>query len=251
MRRVFACIVALMVCAAMVLPVAASTFTPSVTNKPAPRIVPMMDPDGNPVWGEILEDGVVIDYLYEGCLIVTSVADAPTSTEIPDDSEDLLLSVYSKLQSGEMKLPYDKLGLKEKNAVIRDLFDATFVCGDADSLFAVDHPEVLEPEGVVLRITFDLGVAATDKIHTMTYKDGQWNPIVKTVNNGDGTVTCTFEKLCPVVFVMETAEDTPVDPPKTGDPAGENMIVWIITAAASLVAIAALVVIYRVKFSKK
>lgn len=251
MRRILACIVALMVCATLVLPAAASTFTPSVTYKGAPRIVPITDADGNPAIGEILEGEEVIDYLYAGCLIITAVSEANTSEEIPDPSREMLLSVYEKLKSGEMKLPYEKLGVDASKMSIRDLFDATFICGD-NAAYAVDHPEVLEPNGIVLRITFDLGVAADANVYTMTYKNNEWKPAVKTVNNGDGTVTCTFEKLCPVVFCVETSEGGGnTEPPKSGDPAGDNMTLWIVTAVSSLVAVAALVVIYRVKFSKK
>lgn len=254
MKKIIACIVALMVCASMVLPVAAAkdTFTPSVTNKPSPDVVPVPDPDGVPAIGEILAGDEVIDYIYEDCLVITAVADADTSELIPDPARDLLLDVYEQLRSGSMKLPYSKFnaGLKDEDMVIRDLFDASFLCGDGT--MGTDHPEVLEPAGVVLRITFDLGVAADDKVYTMTYKNGEWDPIVSTVNNGDGTVTCTFEHLCPIAFSVERAESEPVTPPvQTGDPAGDNMIIWIVVAVASLVALVALVVIYRAKFSKK
>lgn len=251
MRKIVACIVALMVCAALVLPVAASTFTPSVTYKPAPSVVPFTDPDGNPVWAEIQEDGKTVGYINEDCLIVTSVADAAESDKIPDDAAKELLDVYEKLVSGEMKLPLDELGLKDEDVVIRDLFDASLICGDPENGFTVDHEAILNADGTTITVTFDLGANAGDKIHAMTYTDGQWGAAVDVVNNGDGTVTVTFEKLCPVVFLTETESETPVDPPKTGDPAGENMIVWIVTAAVSVVAIAALVVVYRVKFSKK
>lgn len=251
MKKFIACIVALMVCASMVLPAyAAPTFTPSVTNKPSPDIVPVIDPDGNPALAEIVRGDEVVGYVYEDCLIVTSVADALTSKYIPAAARDLLLSVYEKLSNGQMKLPYDKFkaGLKADKMVIRDLFDVSFLCAGTP----VDHPAMLEPDGVVLRLTFDLGVGKNDKVYTMTYKDGDWNTIVSTVNNGDGTVTCTFEHLCPVAFSVDTSEagtDTP--PSETGDPDGENLIMWIVIATVSLVAVVALVVVYRTKLSKK
>ena len=51
MKKFIACLAVLMLCATMFLPVMAAEaeFTPSVTNKPAPTIVPVMDPDGNPL----------------------------------------------------------------------------------------------------------------------------------------------------------------------------------------------------------
>lgn len=261
MKRILACIVALMICAAMVLPAAASTFTPSVTYKDAPQIVPVpgvSDAEGRPALGETWKDDIFFEYMYEGCLVITSVADAPTSTDIPEDARDLLLDVYEKLCNGEMKLPYEQLGLKASDMVIRDLFDASFLCGDGS--FDINHPEMLEPDGVTIKLTFNIGAGKSDKIYAMAYIDGQWQP-VDTKNNKDGTVTCVFEQLCPVVFCADTSEggstpggDTPGgntpggNTPGTGD---VSMIQWIVIASVSLLAIGVLVVIYRTKFSKK
>jgi LPXTG-motif cell wall-anchored protein len=168
MKRVFAIIAVLTLCCAMFMPAAAAEneFTPSVTNKPAPEIVPVIDPDGNPAIGVLLDDdGQIISYVYKECLIVTSVSEANTSTEIPEASREVLLDVYGKLTSGKMTIPYEKHDskLNTSNMVIRDLYDATFVCNE--------HPKMLEPEGVVFRITFDINVAKDVDVYTMTYKD--------------------------------------------------------------------------------
>ena len=237
MKKIIAIVVALMLCAAMVMPAAAAgnEFTPSVSNKPAPEIVPVVDPDGNPAIGVLCDgDGRIIDYVYEDCLIITPVSEAKTSTEIPDYAEKVLLDVYGKLTSGEMTIPYEKHDskLNTGNMVIRDLFDATFIC--------TEHPDMLEPQGVTLRIIFDLNVAKDVEVYTMTYKNNEWNPIVSTVNNGDGTVTCTFEKLCPVEFSVKTAEEPPV---QTGDDSGKDLLLWGSVAAVALVAIVVLAVV--------
>lgn len=237
MKKIIAIVVALMLCAAMVMPAAAAgnEFTPSVSNKPAPEIVPVVDPDGNPAIGVLCDgDGQIIDYVYEDCLIITPVSEAKTSTEIPDYAEKVLLDVYGKLTSGEMTIPYEKHDskLNTGNMVIRDLFDATFIC--------TEHPDMLEPQGVTLRIIFDLNVAKDVEVYTMTYKNNEWNPIVSTVNNGDGTVTCTFEKLCPVEFSVKTAEEPPV---QTGDDSGKDLLLWGSVAAVALVAIVVLAVV--------
>lgn len=242
MKRFLAILVAAMLCVSFAVPVMAAEaeFTPSVTNKPAPEIVPVPDPDGEPAIGVIYNDeGQIIDYVYEGCLVVTPVSEAETSTEIPEASRALLLSVYGKLTSGEMTIPYEKHDseLNSGNMVIRDLFDATFVCAD--------HPEMLEAEGVMLELTFDLGVKAGVDVYAMTYKNSEWNPIVSCENNGDGTVTCVFEKLCPVEFSVETAAEPPVQTGDTGD-----LSLWGLVAVVALVAIVALTVIYR-KDAKK
>ena len=180
------------------------------------------------------DDGQIIDYVYEDCLIITPVSEAKTSTEIPDYAEKVLLDVYGKLTSGEMTIPYEKHDskLNTGNMVIRDLFDATFIC--------TEHPDMLEPEGVTLRIIFDVNFAKDVEVDTMTYKNNEWNPIVSTVNNGDGTVTCTFEKLCPVEFSVKTAEEPPV---QTGDDSGKDLLLWGSVAAVALVAIVVLAVV--------
>ena len=237
MKRMIAILAVLMLCATMVLPVAAAEneFTPSVTNKPAPEIVPVKDPDGNPAIGVICsDDGQIISYVYEECLIVTPVSEANTSTEIPESSKVVLLDVYEKLTSGKMTIPYEKHDpkLNTGNMVIRDLYDAAFVCEE--------HPQMLEPEGVVFKITFDINVEADVDVYTMTYKNDEWNPIVSTVNNGDGTVTCTFEHLCPVEFSVQTAEEPPV---QTGDDSGKDLVLWGSVAAVALVAIVVLTVV--------
>lgn len=237
MKKMIAIFAVLMLCAAMVVPAAAANneFTPSVTNKPAPEIVPVEDPNGEPAIGVICNaDGEIIDYVYDSCLVVTSVSEAKKSTEIPDASRQLLLDVYDKLTSGQMTIPYEKHDskLNTGNMVIRDLFDATFICEE--------HPDMLEPVGVTFVIKFDIGVADDVDVYTMTYKNGQWDPVVSTVNNGDGTVTCTFEKLCPVEFSVKTAEEPPV---QTGDDSGNDLLLWGCIAAVALVGIVVLSVV--------
>jgi hypothetical protein len=80
----------------------------------------------------------------------------------------------------------------------------------------------------------------------MTYKNDQWDPIVSCVNNGDGTVTATFEKLCPVEFSINT-DTTP--PSGTGDV--NPFSVWGVIAIVSLAAIVILTVVYVVGSKKR
>lgn len=239
MKKLISLLTVLMLCATLLVPAyATNEFKPSVEFKPAPEIVPVQDPDGNEALAMLIDgDGLVIDYVYagDGCLVVTPVSRAEESALIPEDAKDLLLDVYAKLTSGAMSLPYEKFnaGLISSNMVIRDLFDATFLCGE--------HPEMLLPEGVKLVITFRLGVEADKSVYTMTYNDGEWNPIVSTVNNNDGTVTCTFEHLCPISFSVEGEQS---GPPQSGDPAGEQMSVWFMICGIALLAAIVLTVVY-------
>ena len=143
------------------------------------------------------------------------------------------MDVYDKLTNGKMTIPYEKhdADLDSSAMVIRDLFDVTFLCED--------HPEMLAPKGVVFKIIFDLGVAADTDVYVQSYKNGEWNPIVDVVNNGDGTLTCTFEDFCPVEFSVETEAKPPV---QTGDLG--NMGMWILLAVVAVCGIAVLSVIY-------
>ncbi len=244
MKKLIALLTVFVLCAAMVLPAyAADGFTPSVTNKPAPEIVPVTDPDGNPAVAIVKDEtGEIISYVYEGCIVITPVAEATTSTLIPDDAEELLLDVYAKLLSGEMTLPYaEAFGLDASKMVIRDLFDVSFLC-NADSV--VDHPTMLAPKGVTIEVVFDLNVAADEEVYCMTYKNDAWGAVVSCKNNGDGTVTVVAEDFCPVSFSVET-EDEPVKPPvQTGDDSGQQLMLWGGVALICLIAVVALTVIY-------
>lgn len=239
MKRVIACIAVLVMMISLFVPVMAAEFTPSVTNKPAPEIVPLPDPNGKPAIGVLKENGKIIGYVYEDCLVVTPVSEAKDSKDIPEDAKKLLLEVYEKLKNGEMKLPYEKYdpSMNPGNMVIRDLFDASFLCGD--------HPKDLAKKGVSLDLTFKLNVPAGVEVVAMTYINGKWVPVVKTVNNGDGTVTCTLEDICPISFSIRTG----ITPPQqTGD---ASFLHWMVIALVALAAIVTLTVIYNVNNKKR
>ena len=250
MRRMISFIVALVLCVSLCGTVFADDFVPSITEKGAPEIITIKDAEGNDAIGQILdEDGNVIGYLYEECLLITPVSQAKTSEKIPDHAEDLLLDVYQKLLAGTMQLPYDKLNanLDPAKMVIKDLFDVTWLCGEnADENFDEEHPDhedLIAPKGVTVKITFDLAVGKNAGVYCMSYKNNTWNPVVKCVNNGDGTVTCTFEDFCPVAFSVGSANVTP--PSQTGDPA--NPALWIVLMSVSVVALGAVLVLSRRK----
>lgn len=234
MKKLVCMVLVLTFCVCLACPVLAEEFVPSIPDKDAPEIVPVPDDQGGEAIGVIRDaSGEIISYVYNDCLVITSVSEARTSTEIPTAAAQLLLSVYDALSNGEMELPYEKAGFGADDMVIRDLIDATWLCAD--------HPEMLEAEGVVLELIFDLGVSAGVDVCVMTYKNEAWNPIVKAVNNGDGTVTCTFEHLCPISFSVDTDASKP--PVQTGDQF--DMMLWVGLLAASSAALVVLVVSRR------
>lgn len=238
MKRVICLLFALAVCMTLAAPVLAdeTDFVPSIPYKGAPDIVLVEDPDGNPAIGIIRdEEGEIVDYIYEPCLVITPVAEATTSPLIPDAAEEMLLSVYGQLLDGTMTIPYEKhsANLDSNAMVIRDLYDASWLCSD--------HPVIVAEPGVVVELIFDLGIDKDVDIYCMTYKNNEWNPIVSLVNNGDGTITCVFEDFCPIEFSVE--QRTPAA--ETGDTMDFGF--WIAVMIVSAVAVVVLLVVPKIR----
>ena len=233
MKRIICIVIAAVVCMAMTCPAFAAEgeFVPSISYKGSPDIVTVKDPDGNDAIGVIKDkEGNAVDYVYGPCLVVTPVSEANTSTLIPEASKETLLDVYEALSAGMMTLPYEKYNadLNPNEMVIRDLFDASWLC--------TDHPATVAPDGVTVTATFNLGVGANEAVYCMTYINNVWSPIVSVTNNGDGTVTCVFEDFCPIAFAVRSK--TP--PSQTGDPVGQTMYIWIAVMVVSAAAVVAL-----------
>lgn len=239
MKRVLVFFAVIAMVLSMCLPVAAE-FAPSVSDKPAPPVVDVPGPDG-PALGAIYDGaGELLDFLYEDCLVITPVSEIEDAKDIPQAAKDLLLDLYNKLTSGEMKLPYEKYDpdMNPGNMVIRDLFDISFLCSE--------HPELLAQPGNTMKLTFELGVAANVEVVTMVYVGGEWKP-VSTKNNGDGTVTCVFDSIGPVSFSVRS-EAHAEKPGQTGD---ISTMPWVITGSCALLALVAVTVIYRVSMKKR
>ena len=94
---------------------------------------------------------------------------------------------------------------------------------------------MLAPPGVLLELTFDLGIMPDIDVYVQTLDEalGEWSPIVSCVNNGDGTVTCVFEHLCAIAFSVQV---TPDEPP-VEEPAAPNLWLWILLLIAALIAV--------------
>lgn len=241
MRKVISLILALVMCFSLcsVVCAAEDDFVPSISYKDGPGLVIGEDDEGNPAAGVIRDsNGEVIDYIDPECLVITTIAEAleDVDTGIPDDAEELLEYVYQELLAGNMELPYED----DQDMTIIQLIDATFRC--AGTTVGVDHEAMIEPEGVCIELTFDLGVKADVPVTVMVYIDGKWTPIVSFTNNGDGTVTCVFEKICPIAFAVPS---NAVQPPKTGDNSAAELGLWIALLAASSVALVGLVIFRR------
>jgi hypothetical protein len=193
-------------------------FVPSISAKNGPEII-----------SAILENENV-----DECVIVTSLEEADDkSTDISQEDWDLLLEVYEMLKDGTSTLPL------EEEYVIRDLFDLSFEYDDCRQIEEHGHKdEKLKEKGKTLTVTFD--VDTDEEIFVFVYVDGKWVQVENVVNNGDGTITCVFEDICPVAFAVEEKE--PFQNPTTGDMAGKRLIPLVAMMCLSLICLVMLVV---------
>ena len=222
MKRLFCMLMVLVIAMSIALPVAAAdTFVPSITYK-----------DGPDINTATMNGGDV-----KSCLVVTSISKAKSkSTDITQSDRDLLLDVYKKLNSGEMKLP-----IENDKYVIRELVDVSFKSGSC--IASHDHEEWLKKDNTSVTVDFKLGVKSSAKVLVLVYVDNKWVPAEKVTNRGNGNVTVVFEEICPVAFCVDA--DSQVTPPQTGDTAGQRIILWGSVMAGSVAALLILLVVFK------
>lgn len=253
MKRVVLMIIAAVLCVAMVCPAFAAEgdFVPSISYKDTPEIVTILDANGQPALASVHRaDSTIVGYIYESCLLLTPVSEAATSTLISAEAAQQLLKIYNDLDSGALVLPFEDIDpdLKPEEMVIRDLFDASWICDH-------DHSETTSEQGVYVQITFDMGVDANTELYGMVYMSNQitprngsaankqWVPMESLTINSDGTVTCSLEDVGAIAFAVHTK--TP--PAQTGDQTGRSLYLWIGVMAVSAVALVTVFVAGRRK----
>lgn len=204
MKRMICLLTALLLCMTAVIPAYASEdeFVPSISYKDGPEI----------------EDAELNEEEVGPCLIVTSIREAEEKiTDIPQESRDLLLEIYEELLEDEMELP-----LEDKDYVVIELVDVSWAettCVEEDH----GHDEWLELPDTELEVTFELGIGPGTDVVVFVYVDDEWVP-VDTENNEDGTISCIFEDICPVIFCVDPDDEVP--PPDTGDLAVGEILLW-------------------------
>ena len=250
MKKFICLLSALVLLVSLSVSTLAADFVPSISYKDGPGIsIGWLDGDD-----------------VTSCLVITSIKQAlDKTTDITQEERDLLLKVYEELKNGDFTNEY----------VIRDLIDLNFKYNDCRQVHSVEDGQSQSGSssaGMVmteattqeaqdmetkldelndtdknLKVKFNLGVSAGTDVIVKTYTDGKWSDIKSVVNNGDGTVTCEFEHLCPVLFAVKESQSG-TTPPQTGDTSGKYLPLWIGTMALSGVALVTLVV---VAFKKK
>ncbi len=240
-----------------------AAFVPSIEVKSAPRVVSFVE-DGKELIGKIVDkDGNVLSLENPWCIIITPVAEvykekaagalavmnqirsymalAAKAESVKEDHEataevknDLLNSYENMKKNGTKELK----GLVDEGLVVRDMFAISSECAQVLSLLPI--------EGNKLQVKFDLGIAKDEKIQAVVRVNDQWKKL-PIVNNGDGTVSATFEDLGIVAFLGKTTAESP----DTGDHSAKDLAFWIGLMAVSAGAIVALLVIARRKKNAK
>lgn len=247
MKRLLTVVLSIILMLSITVSVSAAQFVPSITNKGAPDLVVIDRINGKDVVGFITNpDGDKVSTEYLDCLIISSLTQALNGEDLPEGVKEELLKVYGEFKDGakisEVCPEIDKI-VKEKwdkdksadDLVIKDLFDITDYCEDLKT-----HLN----GGSILDLTFDLGIAGDTFITAMVYVDGKWVPVVDCINNGDGTVTVKFDKICPVAFLVPgSGQNMDVVSPITADTT--SVILWGSVMVIALGCIVALIVFRR------
>ena len=251
MKKLLASVMAIVMALTITISATAASFVPSIENKGAPDLIVLDEDDQGFIVGDITDkDGNKVSTEYSECFIITPIADAlDPNKNVPDSIRVPLVEQYEIVCDESTKLSELCPDLndivkekwdKDKNAddlIIKDFFDISGNCTNIE--------EHLSEDGNTLELTFKVGVSADTFITAMIYVDGKWQPVVDTINNGDGTVTIKFQDICPVAFLVPgTGENMSVVSPTTADTS--SILVWGGVMVIALVAIIGLV-IYRRK----
>ena len=221
MKKIITILLALILSLTAAFGASATEFVPSISYKDGPEII----------------EATLKGEEVSSCLIVTTIKEASEkSTDITEEERAKLLEVYSKLESGEMKLP-----LKNKYTVL-ELLDLSFMYEGCRENPDHKGKETAMQGGAALSVNFDLNVNANDNLKVLVCVNDEWKPVESVKINEDGTVTVSFTEICPVAFVIEEAADTPVQ---------DNNIGTIIAIVTAAVAAVTSIILFILKFILK
>lgn len=248
-KKYAALLSALCLTATLMLPMTAAEFTPSVTAKPAPEVVPVQSEAGENVGAIIYdESGNEVAGVPVASITVTPVAEMEQAdTEI----KEALTSAYEQLTTVKLETLVPELvdavknysaDMQMEDLVARDLFDVSL--NEAEKT-------MLAETGNSIKLKFDLNVPVDALLLVLyNYEGDKWEriPDEKVTRHDDGSVTVAFDSLSPIAFLTDGSK-LPVDPdgpdsPQTGDAEGISAG-WIVLGVTTVVAIAAVVIIRK------
>ncbi len=247
MKKVVAILTAVILVLSIGTTAFAAEFIPSVVEKEAPTVVEQVV-GGVTAAGTIVDkSGQVVETISPDRLIITPVSKVETSTEIPKEAADKLKEAYEQLSKADVKLSdlIDELDDDVKEAlgneahvdhlIIRDLFDASLVDANGE-LVQIDAEHRLV-------VKFNIGIEKGKAVFAMKYNENnEWEPVTAIHNNGDGTVTCEFDHLCPIAFLVEDTSSSA----QTGDNS-VSLYVWVAIAAVAAGLMVVLVILKNKK----
>ena len=156
------------------------------------------------------ENGEVLSVTYQDCVIITPVEKVGDSFYITSEEKAVMKEFHDSIQNGEFSFTQESPELealvKEKlgedatadGLSLLDMIDVKVICHELT--------EYLPPEKTTVTLTFAVGVDANVEVFVVTYKNDKIILAENVVNNGDGTVTATFENFCPVAFLINETE---------------------------------------------
>ena len=221
MRKIVNGILALVIVLSLVCTVyvSADTFAASVTAKPAPVVIATGGTADKPMVEIVDGDDQNLHSFDIASVVVTSVAEKDEDY-VEAEVQSILTEVYEQLSAPEVKLSEVMPKLTEvvekvaaEDTAMKDMDVDTLVVKD---LFNVSVSEelktVLQEEGKFLKLTFEPKLAQNQLLIVMVCVDGEWIS-VDYVLNEDGTITCMFDKVGTVAFLVNT--DMTVDAAET------------------------------------
>lgn len=238
MKKVVVLLVAVALMVAMTVPAFASGFTPSVTAKPAPTVVPQIGSDGKEYDAIIRDaDGNVVADVPNGYLIVTPVSEADIAAA---EIKSRLETAYQTIQSassltelnGQLEQTIKEIApdISADDLVVRDLFDVALMG---------DYAQYLQEPGSTITVRFELSADSALLLAVLGSMDGvTWSIVSDDLIGRDGyIVEIVLERLGVFAFVFDNSKLS-VDPngpksPQTGATSSRS-IGWLAAGGAAI-----------------
>ena len=219
MKRIVCLFVAVLLCAVLSVRTYATgpdiDFVPSITAKPAPEMSTgaTSDTTGEPV----IEIYDPVNEVISACpldhLLITPLSDIMNdegNLSISSDAIETVKHAYELLNHPEMNILEAVPELEDEllsAGVYLDAADTVVVTAIFDvSVMCDEMKEYLSGNGNYVELTFEADIPEGYKAIVLVYKNNEWQNVRSVTQNGDGTITCTFEHFCPVIILTAPIE---------------------------------------------